>query len=101
MARKSTRNNKLLFNSKDITSPKVYSILVNLVNEDREDLAEEVLKVDYLLQYASTCIKQKDNSEARETLEKAWTRIENIKSQGFEVEHLEHLYSGVEGKCRK
>lgn len=49
MAKKNSRNTDILKDSKDTTSPKVYSILVNLVNNDREDLAEDVLKIDYLL----------------------------------------------------
>lgn len=100
MARKNTRNNKLLFNSKDITSPKVYNLLVTLVNEDREDLAEQVLKVDYLLQYATTCIKAKDYVEARETLDRAMSRIDIIKQEGFNTEYLDYLYEGISKKVK-
>ena len=100
MPRKNTRNNKLLFNSKDITTPKLYSMLVYLVNEDREDLAKVALKVDYLLQYAGTCLKQKDKEEAREALQKAKSRIDEIKAEGYEAEHLEYLYKGLEDKCK-
>ena len=57
MAKKNSRNTDILKDSKDTTSPKVYSILVNLVNNDREDLAEDVLKIDYLLDYTNRCIK--------------------------------------------
>ncbi len=100
MARKSTRNNELLFNSKDIASPKIYALLVNLVNDDREDLAEQVLKVDYLLQYASTCIKGKDYIEARETLDRAMSRIDMIKQEGFDTEYLDYLYEGISKKVK-
>ena len=57
MAKKNSRNTDILKDSKDTTSPKIYSILVNLVNNDREDLAEDVLKIDYLLDYTNRCIK--------------------------------------------
>ncbi len=45
------------------TSPKVYSLLIELINEDREDLANEVIKIDYLVDYFNTCIKKKEIKE--------------------------------------
>ena len=33
---------------KDVT-PRIYNIMLELVNRDREDLAEHVLKIDYLI----------------------------------------------------
>ncbi len=98
MARKSTRNNKFLFNSKDITSPKVYAFLVKLVNEDREDLAEKALRADYLLNYAQSCIKQKDKAEAKTALEKVKDRLDEIKAEGFDPEQLQYLYEGTLNK---
>ncbi|WP_426347975.1 hypothetical protein ACPWSR_09385 [Alloiococcus sp. CFN-8] len=95
MARKNTRNSKLLFNSKDITSPKVYAFLVKLVNDDREDLAEKALKIDYLLNYAQSCLKQKDKMEARSALDNALTRMNELTSQGYEPEHLKYIYDGI------
>lgn len=101
MAKKSARNNDLLFNSKTKTSPKIYSLLVDLVNEDREDLAKIVLKVDYLLEYASGAIKQRDFDEAKEALEKANDRINKLIQEGVNTEHLEYLYEGIEKKVKK
>ena len=98
MARKSTRNNKLLFNSKDITSPKAYAFLVKLVNDDREDLAEKTLRIDYLLNYAQSCLKQKDKEEARTALDNALIRIKELVSEGYDPEHLKHIYEGIEKK---
>ena len=49
MSRKTSNNNDLLSSVRKDTSPKVYSLLVDLVNDEREDLAELVLKIDYLL----------------------------------------------------
>ncbi|NSB39151.1 hypothetical protein BJV89_004357 [Clostridium beijerinckii] len=53
MTKKTSRNTDILKDTKNTTSPKVYSLLVELVNADREDLAEDVLKIDYLLTYAN------------------------------------------------
>ena len=74
MGRKTSKNNNLLSTVRGDTSPKIYSILVDLVNDDREDLAKIVLKIDYLLEYTSTCIRNKDFEEAKETLKKAEER---------------------------
>lgn len=101
MSKKNTRNNELLSSAKSSTSPKVYSMLLDLVNDDREDLAELVLKIDYLLEYASTCIKQKDFDEAREVLSGARSRIDNLKSEGSDVDYLDYLYEGIAMKCKR
>ncbi|MBC2580038.1 hypothetical protein [Clostridium sp. DJ247] len=101
MVKKSTRNSDILHNSKENTSPKIYALLVKLVNDNREDLAEVVLKVDYLLQYASTSIKQKDFEEAREGLNGARMRIDMLKKEDVDTEHLEYLYEGIHKKCKK
>lgn len=100
MAKKSARNNKLLNNAKAKTSPKIYSLLVDLVNDGREDLAEIVLRVDYLLEYASTCVKQKDFDESKEALNKAKIRIEMLEKEGVETEYLKYLYEGIAKKSR-
>ena len=49
MAKITSKNNNLLRDSRNKVSPKVYDLLIDLVNEDREDLAEMVLKIDYLI----------------------------------------------------
>lgn len=100
MAKKSTRNNDLLNSSKSKTSPKIYALLVKLVNDGREDMAEVVLKVDYLLEYASTSIKQKDLDEAKEGLDKAKDRIDKLKEEGVNTEYLDYLYEGIAKKAK-
>lgn len=100
MAKKSSRNNDLLFNSKANASPQIYSLLIKLVNENREDLAQVVIKVDYLLEYASSCIKQKDFDEAKEGLTKAKSRIDMLKSQEVNTEYLEYLYAGIAKRAK-
>lgn len=100
MARKSSRNTDILKDTKNTTSPKVYSILVELVNSDRYDLAEDVLKVDYLLEYTSKCIKDKDYREAKDTIIMARERIDKVESFGFNVEYLEYLYDGIKSKIK-
>jgi hypothetical protein len=100
MAKKTTRNSEILRSTKTTASPKIYSLLVTLVNEDREDLAEIVLKIDYLLKYTSTCIKQNDIDEGKESLMGAKNRIDKLKGEGVNVEHLEYLYEGILKKVK-
>ena len=49
MAKITSKNNSLLRDSRNKVSPKVYNLLMELVNDDREELAEIVLKIDYLV----------------------------------------------------
>ena len=98
MAKKSSRNNDLLYNSKANSSPQIYSLLINLVNQDKESLAHAVIKIDYLLEYASRCIKQKDFEEANEGLRNAKSRIDMLKNEEIDVEYLEYLYAGIAKK---
>lgn len=100
MAKKSAKNNEFLKEAKQRTSRGVYAILVDLIREDREDLAEMVFKVDYLLEYTSICIKQRDYKEARETLSKAKDRIDKLREEGVNVEFLDYLYEGIEKKAK-
>lgn len=99
MTKKSSRNNDLLYNSKAKASPQIYSLLLKLVNEDKEDLAQVVIKIDYLLEYASSCIKQKDFEEAKEGLTKAKSRIDMLKKEEVNTEYLEYLYAGIAKKA--
>lgn len=101
MTRKSAKNNELLKSSKAHTSPRIYSLLVDLVNDDREDLAETILRTDSLLAYASTCIRQRDYNEARVGLDKAKSRIDNLKEEGVNTEYLDYLYEGIAKKSKK
>ena len=100
MVKKNSRNNDLLYNFKEKASPQIYSLLIKLINEDKEDLAQKVIKIDYLLEYASSCIKQKDFEEAKEGLSKAKSRIEMLKNQEVNTEYLEYLYIGVAKKAK-
>lgn len=100
MPKKTTRNSDILRSTKTTTSPKMYALLVSLVNDDREDLAEVVLKVDYLLQYTSTCIKHNDFEEGKESLEGAKVRIDKLKNEGVNTEYLDYLYEGIFNKVK-
>lgn len=101
MPKKTSKNSDLLGSVKRTTTPKIYSMLVTLVNEDREDLAEMTLKIDYLLKYTSSCIKLKDFKEANDSIKKVEERLEILKKEGVDIEHLQHLYSGIKDKCKK
>ena len=65
----------------------------------KEDLAQVVIKIDYLLEYASSCIKQKDFEEAKEGLTKAKSRIDMLKKEEVNTEYLEYLYAGIAKKA--
>lgn len=101
MAKITSKNNDLLRDSRNKVSPKVYDLLIDLVNEDREDLAEMVLKIDYLIEYANSAIKAKDSSEALETIQRAEARLKMVKRANFDVSHLEYLIEGIKKKIRK
>lgn len=100
MAKKNSKNNELLNIHRKEASPKIYSLLLELVNDDRENLAKIVLKVDYLLEYTSTAIKQRDYNEAKESLQKARERIDMLKGENVEVEYLEYLYDGISKRIK-
>lgn len=100
MAKKNSRNTDILKDTKDTTSPKIYSMLVELVNEDREDLAEDVLKIDYLLTYTSTCIKDKDFKEAKATIKMVKARIDKLIDNNVNVEYVRYLYDGINAKIK-
>lgn len=100
MGRKTSKNNDLLSSVRKDTSPKIYSLLVDLVNNDREDLAELVLKIDYLLEYSSACIRQKDFGEAKEALGKVENRIKMLDMQDIDTEYIKYLYDGIRKKYK-
>ncbi|MDU5105193.1 hypothetical protein [Clostridium sp.] len=100
MSRKTSKNNDLLSSVRKDTSPKIYSLLVDLVNDEREDLAELVLKIDYLLEYSSSCIRQKDFEEAKEALSKVENRIKMLEKDNVDTEHIRYLYDGIKKKCK-
>ena len=98
MAKKTSRNTDILQKNKDTTSPKIYSLLVKLVNDNREDLAEDVLKIDYLLTYTNTCIKDKDFRQAKDTMQMVKTRIDKLVDNDVDVEYLMYIYDGIKIK---
>lgn len=101
MAKITSKNNTLLRDSRNKVSPKVYDLLLDLINENREDLAEIVLKIDYLVEYANSAIKGKDYSEALETIQRAEERLKMIKRENFDVSYMQYLIDGVKKKIRK
>ena len=101
MAKITSKNNDLLRDSRNKVSPKIYSLLIDLVNEDREDLADMVLKIDYLIEYANSAVKGKDFTEALDTVQRAEERLKMIKRENFDISHLEYLIEGVKKKIRK
>lgn len=100
MGRKTSKNNDLLSSVRKDTSPKIYSLLVDLVNSEREDLAEMVLKIDYLLEYTSACIRQKDFKEAKESLKRVSDRIALLDKENVDTEYIKYLYDGISKKCK-
>lgn len=101
MAKITSKNNDLLRDSRNRVSPKIYSLLIDLVNEDMEDLAEMVLKIDYLIEYANSAIRVKDFSEALDAVQRAEERLKMIRRENFDISHLEYLIEGVKKKIRK
>lgn len=100
MPKKTSRNTDILNEAKNITSPKIYSLILQLVNENRKDLAEDVLKIDYLLTYVNNCIKDKDLREARDTLKIAKSRMEKLEENNIDIEHFRYLYEGINSKIK-
>ena len=95
MKRKSCKNNDLLHKAREVTTPKVYSLVTKLVNEDREDMAEMVLKVDYLLTYVNSAIKSKDIKVAKESLNIIRKRLDRLSENQVDISHLEGLYNNM------
>ncbi len=100
MAKVSAKRDDFLKEAKKSTSPKIYSLLVDLVNEDKRELAQEVLKIDYLLEYTSSCIKQQDYREAKESLSRAKVRIDSLKDKSVNTEYIDYLYEGISKKVK-
>lgn len=100
MPKRNSINNDFLSLAKEQSSPKIYSLLVHLVNENREDLAEMVIKIDYLLEYTSNCIKDKDFGEAKETIKRVEDRMDILKKENVDIEYLQYLHEGIKKKIR-
>ena len=98
MAKKTSRNTDILQKTKNTTTSKIYSLLVKLVNEDKEDLAKDVLKIDYLLTYTNTCIKDKDFKQAKDTMKMIQSRLDKLVDSDVDVEYLMYIYDGIKMK---
>ncbi|MFT8315791.1 MAG: hypothetical protein ABF633_16315 [Clostridium sp.] len=101
MPKKTAINSDILYDAKQKTSPKIYELILKLVNEHREDLAKVVLRIDYLLQYANNSIRQKEFDEAREALNGAKMRMDMLKKNNVDLEHIEYLYDGIYKKLKQ
>lgn len=101
MAKINSKNNDLLNLAKERINHKIYPIILKLVNDNREDLAEIIIKIDYLLEYTSTCIKQKDYKEAKSSIKLVEDRMEILKRNGVEIGYIEYLYDGIKKKVEK
>ena len=100
MPKKTSRNSDFLSLAKESTSPKIYSLLVQLVNDDRKDLAELVMKIDYLLEYTSRCIKDRDFREAKTTIKAVKERIDILEKEKVDTEYINYLYEGINNKIK-
>lgn len=100
MDKKNSVNNDFLRTYKARTTTKVYDILVKLVKADRQDLAEVVVKIDYLVDYCNSCIKAKDFNEAKEVLSKIKERLDLLKENDETAEYMEFLYEGLKKKIK-
>lgn len=95
MAKITSRNSDFLKTHRNSTSPKVYSLLIDLVNDDREDLANEVIKIDYLVDYFNTCIKKRDKREGKEILDRINARLLKLKKENIDISHFESLCKNI------
>ena len=99
MAKITSRNNNLLRDSRNKVSPKVYDLLIELVNNDREDLAEMALKIDYLIEYANSAIKGKDFSEVLETVQRAEERLTS-KKENVDIERAKRALARANARLQ-
>lgn len=98
--KKTSKNNDFLNTAKKNSSTKVYNVILDLVNDGRQDLAEIVTKIDYLLEYTSTCIKKKDFSEARESIKLVEDRIKLLEESTTDISYIKYLYEGIKNKVK-
>lgn len=101
MARKNSRNNELLSSARPKVHTKVYSLMMELVNEDREDLAEAVYKIDHLLHLSSSFIGDRNYNEAKETLANVKGRMDKLKQEGVDNTYFDELYAGLLKSIKK
>lgn len=95
MVRKNARNNELLSSARPNVHTKVYELMLQLVNEDREDLAEAVLKIDNLLHLSISCIRDRSFNEAKQALSNVKNRMDAIKQEGVDTQYFDEIYEGL------
>lgn len=100
MAKVNSKNNDFLNIAKMKVNHKIYPLILHLVNEDREDLADLIMKIDYLLEYTSTCIKQKDFREAKESIKRVDERMSILTKEKVDLEYIQYLYDGIKSKIK-
>lgn len=100
MAKKTSINNNFLNLAKEETSPKIYPLIARLYNEDRLDLAKLIMKIDYLLEYTSKCIKIKDYKEAKVSIKAVEDRMDILEKENVDIEYIKYLYEGIKKKIK-
>lgn len=91
MAKINSKNNDFLNDAKKYSNQKIYTLILRLVNDGKEDMAEIVYKIDYLLRYATNSAKAKDIEEGKEALNSINIRMKKLKDNGVDTDHLEYL----------
>lgn len=100
MAKKTSINNNFLNLAKKETSPKIYPLISRLYNEDRLDLAKLIMKIDYLLEYTSKCIKLKDYKEAKVSIKAVEDRMDILEKENVDIEYIKYLHEGIKKKIK-
>lgn len=95
LAKKTSKNNDFLNTYKDNSSPKVYNLLVSLMNEDKETEAKAVTRLDYLITYFNSLAKGKNKKEIKEIYESINERIAMLKKKNVDISFLEDLFNKI------
>ncbi|MFR5264243.1 hypothetical protein [Clostridium sp.] len=95
MAKQTSKNNDFLNTYKDNTSPKVYNLLVSLMNENKEKEAKEVTRLDYLITYFNSLAKGRNKKEIKEIGESINERITSLKKKNIDISYLEEVYEKI------
>ena len=95
MAKQTSKNNDFLNKYKDNTSPKVYNLLVSLMNENKEKEAKEVTRLDYLITYFNSLAKGRNKKEIKEIGESINERITSLKKKNIDISYLEEVYEKI------
>lgn len=95
MVKQTSKNNDFLNTYKDSTSPKVYNLLVSLMNENKEKEAKEVTRLDYLITYFNSLAKERNKKEIKEVGESINERIASLKKKNIDISSLEEIYEKI------